>query len=158
METRMDELSPVFERMSQYFSLLSEPMRIRILHAICSQERSVGEIIADTGATQTNVSRHLNAMYRAGVLSRRKQGSFVYYGVADHALTDLCRNVCTHITGELVDSRVNGSAPPPLLAGLMVAAGPSAPDSTKQLRSSDQQHSFRACPAAGCPDVSRESD
>lgn len=154
----MDELSPVFEKMSQYFSLLSEPMRIRILHAICRQERSVGEIIADTGATQTNVSRHLNAMYRAGVLSRRKHGNFVYYGVADHVLTDLCRNVCIHITGGLGDSRVNGSAPPHLLAGLMDAAESSPPDSTKELRSPDQQHRFRACPAAGCPDVSRESD
>ncbi len=154
----MDELSPVFEKMSQYFSLLSEPMRIRILHAICHQERSVGEIIADTGGTQTNVSRHLNAMYRAGVLSRRKQGSFVYYGVADHALTDLCRNVCTRITVGLGDSRVNGSVPPHLTAGLPDAAEPARPGGSKQLGSPDQQHRFRACPAAGCPDVSRESD
>jgi len=97
----MDELSHVFDKVSQYFSLLSEPMRIRILHAICQHERTVNEVVAETGATQTNVSRHLNAMYRAGVLSRRKEGTCVYYGVADRVLTDLCRNVCTHIVAQL---------------------------------------------------------
>jgi DNA-binding transcriptional ArsR family regulator len=103
----MDELSQVFERVSQYFSLLAEPMRIRILHAICQQERPVGEIVAETGATQTNVSRHLNAMYRAGVLSRRKEGTFVYYGVADQVLVDICRNVCVHIASGLDGAELN---------------------------------------------------
>lgn len=109
-EQLMDELSHVFEKVSQYFSLLSEPMRIRILHAICQHERTVNDVVAETGATQTNVSRHLNAMYRAGVLSRRKEGTFVYYGVADHVLTDLCRNVCTHIVAQL-DSQESGGKP-----------------------------------------------
>jgi DNA-binding transcriptional ArsR family regulator len=93
----MDELSPVFEAVSRYFALLAEPMRVRVLHAICQQERTVNEIAAETGATQTNISRHLGMMHRAGVLSRRKDGNFVYYGVADTAITEICRSVCTHI-------------------------------------------------------------
>lgn len=93
----MDDLGRVFETVSRYFSLLSEPMRVRILHAICDGERTVSEIVAETGATQTNVSRHLNTMYRAGVLTRRKESHFTYYGVADLALTEICRTVCVHI-------------------------------------------------------------
>ena len=93
----VDQLGPVFETVSRYFSLLSEPMRVRILHAICRGERTVSEIVAETGATQTNVSRHLNTMYRAGALTRRKHGNFIYYGVADRTLTDICRSVCVHI-------------------------------------------------------------
>lgn len=96
----MDELSHVFEKVSRYFALLAEPMRIRILHAICQGERTVSKVVEDTGATQTNVSRHLNAMYRAGVLSRRKQGPSVFYEVADPVMTDLCRSVCTHVVGK----------------------------------------------------------
>lgn len=95
----VDELGRVFETVSRYFSLLSEPMRVRILHAICDGERTVSEIVAHTGATQTNVSRHLNTMYRAGVLTRRKHAGFTYYGVADLALTEICRTVCVHIAG-----------------------------------------------------------
>lgn len=101
----MDELGHVFETVSRYFSLLSEPMRVRILHAICQQERSVSEIVGETGATQTNISRHLNTMYRAGVLSRRKEGNFIYYGVADQTLTEICRTACVHIAGELERGR-----------------------------------------------------
>lgn len=95
----MDELDPVFTTVSRYFSLLAEPTRVRILHSICQQERSVSEIVALTGATQTNVSRHLGTMHRAGVLSRRKHGQFIYYGIADPALTEICRTVCVHIAG-----------------------------------------------------------
>lgn len=92
-----DELGGVFESVSRYFSLLSEPMRLRILHTICERERSVSEIVHETGANQTNISRHLNFMHRAGVLTRRKDGVFIYYGVADTALTEICRTVCVHI-------------------------------------------------------------
>lgn len=94
----MDELADVFEAVSGYFALLAEPMRVRILHAICQGEKSVSEIVAETGATQTNISRHLNSMYRAGALMRRKEGNFTYYGVRDRALTEICRTVCVHIS------------------------------------------------------------
>jgi len=93
----MDSLGQVFEAVSNYFALLSEPVRLRILHAICREEKSVSQIVAETGATQTNVSRHLNTLYRAGALNRRKEGNFIYYGVRDSALTEICRTVCTHI-------------------------------------------------------------
>jgi len=95
----MDSLGQVFEAVSNYFALLSEPVRLRILHSICREEKSVSQIVAETGATQTNVSRHLNTLYRAGALSRRKDGNFIYYGVRDSALTEICRTVCTHIAG-----------------------------------------------------------
>ncbi len=93
----MDSLSQVFEAVSNYFALLSEPTRLRILHSICREEKSVSQIVAETGATQTNVSRHLNTLYRAGALNRRKDGNFIYYSVRDSALTEICRTVCTHI-------------------------------------------------------------
>ncbi len=106
------DLSQVFERVSQYFSLLAEPMRLRILHSICEQEKTVGEIVEMTGATQTNISRHLSTMYHAGVLSRRKDGNFIYYGVADPALTGICRSVCVHIASKAGDA---GAQAPELL-------------------------------------------
>src|SRR5690606_25349314 len=93
----MDELSTVFETVSRYFALLAEPMRVRVLHSICQREKTVNEIADEIGATQTNISRHLSLMYRAGVLSRRKVGTHVFYGVSDPALTEICRTVCVHI-------------------------------------------------------------
>lgn len=97
----MDEMGEVFEAVARYFSVLSEPARLRILHAICQQEKPVGEIVAETGMSQTNVSRHLNMMYQMGVLKRRREGAQVFYGVSDSTLTELCRSVCVRVSAEL---------------------------------------------------------
>ncbi|MFN5881383.1 MAG: ArsR/SmtB family transcription factor [Burkholderiales bacterium] len=93
----MDELTGVFETVSRYFSILSEPVRVRIVHAICQQERTVNDIVAATHASQTTVSRHLALMYREGVVARRRDGGFVYYTASDDALAEICRTVCVHI-------------------------------------------------------------
>ncbi len=101
-----DELEPVFASVARYFALLAEPTRLKILHAICQAERSVSAIVAATGATQTTVSRHLGMLHRAGVVSRRRERSFVYYHVADPAFVELCRSVCVQIA-----SRIDERAP-----------------------------------------------
>lgn len=61
-----DELDEVFAVVARYFGLLSEPTRLKILHTICQDERSVSAIVAATGVTQTNVSRHLALLHQAG--------------------------------------------------------------------------------------------
>ena len=97
----MNELDPVFQTVASYFAVLSEPTRLKIMHTLCQGERTVSEIIAETGATQTNVSRHLGLMHRHGLLARRKQGTQVHYSVADETMVELCRSVCTRIAGTI---------------------------------------------------------
>lgn len=99
-----DELDEVFAAVAKYFSLLSEPTRLKILHAICSDEQSVSAIVRETGATQTNVSRHLSLLHQAGVVGRRKEGNTVYYRVSDRVFADVCRTVCVAIAGR-IDAR-----------------------------------------------------
>jgi DNA-binding transcriptional ArsR family regulator len=89
---------------AQYFSLLAEPTRLKILHSICQSEQSVSAIVQATGATQTNVSRHLALLHRAGVVARRKEGNAAYYQVADPELVAICRTVCVQIAGR-IDAR-----------------------------------------------------
>lgn len=93
----MQEHEKFFEKVAHYFALLAEPMRVRILHTICHEEKTVQQIVDTLDATQTNVSRHLGLMYRAGVLARRKDGNFVLYRVSDPTLIELCRTVCLHL-------------------------------------------------------------
>ncbi len=92
-----DELGFIFDRAAQYFSLLSEPARLRIIQAVCTEERSVQDVVELTGLPQPNVSRHLSMLYRAGVLSRRREGTFVFYKISDPMITDLCRTVCVKL-------------------------------------------------------------
>jgi DNA-binding transcriptional ArsR family regulator len=91
------ELDRLFETVSGYFGLLAEPTRLKILNAICEDERSVSDIVERVGSSQTNVSRHLNLMYGRGVLKRRREGSTVFYSVSDPNLVSLCRTACVHI-------------------------------------------------------------
>ncbi|MEO8752630.1 MAG: metalloregulator ArsR/SmtB family transcription factor [Casimicrobiaceae bacterium] len=101
-----EELDVVFAVVARYFGLLAEPTRLKILHTICHDEQSVSAIVAATGATQTNVSRHLALMHQAGVVSRRRFGTSVYYRVADPEFVEICRSVCVQIAG-----RIDGQKP-----------------------------------------------
>lgn len=108
----MNELDAVFDAVASYFSIVSEPARLKIVHAICQEEKSVSQIVEELGATQTNVSRHLALMYRSGVVAKRKEGNQVFYRISDPAMLEICRAACIQIAGR-IDERQ------PLRKGLM---------------------------------------
>lgn len=95
----MDDMHEVFESVARYFSVLGEPTRLRILHALCKDEKCVNDIIKVTGLAQANASRHLGLMYQAGMLSRRREGTQIYYKVADPMYAELCRTVSIQLIG-----------------------------------------------------------
>lgn len=103
MADSKNELDEVFDAVASYFSVLSEPTRLKIMHAVCDGEQAVAQIVAATGATQTNVSRHLGLMHRHGVLARRREGNQIYYRVADETMVELCRSVCNRIATTIDD-------------------------------------------------------
>jgi ArsR family transcriptional regulator len=76
------------------FAVLSEPMRLRLLHALFDGERSVNTLVEATGGTQANISRHLQTLADAGLLARRKEGLQVFYSIADPSIFPLCELVC----------------------------------------------------------------
>ena len=96
----------VFESVARYFSVLGEPTRLRILHALCQDEKCVNEIIKVTGLAQANASRHLGLMYQAGMLSRRREGTQIYYKVADPMYVELCRTVSIQLIGRTDNASV----------------------------------------------------
>ncbi len=91
----------VFELAAELFGVLATPMRLRILGALCDKEKSVSQLLQEIDTTQPNLSQHLNLLYRAGVLARRKDGTQVIYRVQSEKTVALCRMVCTQIAAEL---------------------------------------------------------
>ena len=87
------------------FKLLAEPTRIRILDRLRDGEASVQELAAAVGTTQQNVSKHLAALAANGVVSRRKDGNFVYYRVVDDSIWQLCHDVCGSVERRLDELR-----------------------------------------------------
>ncbi|MFP5325525.1 MAG: ArsR/SmtB family transcription factor [Gammaproteobacteria bacterium] len=91
----------VFELAAELFGVLSTPMRLRILSALCDKEKSVSQLLQEIDTTQPNLSQHLNLLYRAGVLAKRKEGTQVIYRVQSERAVTLCRTVCTQIAIEM---------------------------------------------------------
>ncbi len=97
MERNLDEMQAVFERAAEWFGVLSTPQRLRIISALCQGEKNVGQLIEALGVSQPNMSQHLNIMYRAGLVGKRRQGTQVYYHIADESAVVVCRAVCTQV-------------------------------------------------------------
>lgn len=81
------------EGIAALFKVLGEPMRLRILQAVCHGPLSVGEIVAAADSTQANVSKHLALLTAAGILQREKDGQRVLYEVKDQLAVKLCELV-----------------------------------------------------------------
>jgi ArsR family transcriptional regulator len=62
---------------------LADPTRLRILALLRLMELSVGELAQVLGQSQPRVSRHLKILADAGVLERRKEGSWVFLTLAE---------------------------------------------------------------------------
>ena len=89
-----DELEQIAGR----FKMLGEPMRLKILQAVCKEPRTVNDIVAAVGATQANVSKHLALLAAAGILTRKKAGQCVYYGMKDQLTVKMCELVRSQLT------------------------------------------------------------
>ncbi|MCP2731240.1 ArsR/SmtB family transcription factor [Limnofasciculus baicalensis] len=87
----------VVQQVSEYFSILSEPMRLRILNLLREGEKCVQELVEATDTSQANVSKHLKVMLQAGILSRRAEGTSAYYKVEDELIFELCNLVCDRL-------------------------------------------------------------
>ncbi len=99
-ETSVEKVR-VFEMAAELFGVLATPMRLRILSALCDKEKSVSQLLQEIDTTQPNLSQHLNLLYRAGVLAKRKEGTQVIYRVQSEKAVTLCRTVCTQIAIEM---------------------------------------------------------
>jgi len=62
------------------FKALSDPTRLRIVSLLTQGDLCVGELEYVLGVSQTNVSRHLDRLRRAGLVTSRKQAQWVYCG------------------------------------------------------------------------------
>ena len=106
----MDETLEVFEQVAHYFGLLADRTRLRILSCLCAEERPVHEVVEKIGLTQANVSRHLNILFRAGVVNRRREGNSVFYRVVDPNFVDICRTVSITVASRDLGDQMGVSA------------------------------------------------
>jgi len=91
----------VFDSVAELFSVLSTPIRLRIISSVCHGEKNVSELLAEIETTQSNMSQHLSMLYRSGVLAKRREGTQMYYRLQSERVAALCRAVCVQVAIEL---------------------------------------------------------
>ena len=94
------EPDQVFELAAEVFRVMSAPMRLKIISSLCQGEKNVSELLTEIKTTQPNMSQHLNTLYHAGVLGKRREGVQIHYRIIDERVANLCRAVCTQIAIE----------------------------------------------------------
>lgn len=98
-----DESEQVFSSAAELFALLSTPIRLRLISALCNGEKNVTQLLSEIDATQPNMSQHLATLYRAGILGKRREGTQIFYRLQSQRAATLCRAVCTQIATEIDD-------------------------------------------------------
>src|SRR5574338_569905 len=75
---------------AERFAALAEPMRLRLLNALRGGEMNVGDLAEESGASPANASKHLQLLLQQGFVERRKEGTTIWYRIADPAVFELC--------------------------------------------------------------------
>ena len=91
----------VLELIAARFKVLAEPARLQILQSLRTGERTVTDLVDETGLGQANLSKHLQQLHSVGFLRRRKEGLFVYYALADKSVLRLCNLMCGRLEAEM---------------------------------------------------------
>lgn len=73
----------VLDRAAVVIKCLGHPLRLRLLECLEAGEKTVSELQAYSGATQTAVSQQLGVLKARGVVDFRKKGTFVYYRIVE---------------------------------------------------------------------------
>jgi len=84
----------MLDLVARRFRTLGEPYRLRILQVLEAGEQSVGELVGALDGNQPNISKHLQVLFDAGLISRRREGTSIFYSISDPMVFKLCALVC----------------------------------------------------------------
>lgn len=90
----------LLELVADRFKVLAEPVRLRILNVLRGGELTVSEMVEKTGLGQANLSKHLQLLHAHGFVTRRKDGLYVFYALADRDVFRLCDIMCGRLGAE----------------------------------------------------------
>ena len=89
--TITDEL---VEEVAMVLKALSTPLRLRMVCELCTQPRTVSEIIEIVGVRQTLVSQQLATLRELGIIDKRRDGTKMIYRIADENAIKIVSSLC----------------------------------------------------------------
>ena len=86
-----------FNRLAEFFKILGDTTRTRILYALDQNEMCVCDIANVLGMTKSSISHQLALLRRSGIVKCRKEGKEVYYTLDDEHVKELFEVGMEHI-------------------------------------------------------------
>jgi DNA-binding transcriptional ArsR family regulator len=94
-----DTIVAVAERLKA----LAEPARLSVLNELRGGPLNVSDLAEATGLHQANLSKHLQLLHTHGFVSRRRDGLFTIYEIADPSVFELCDIICGQLKRQAED-------------------------------------------------------
>lgn len=82
---------------------LNDPTRLRSLHALRDGELCLCQLVELFGLAPSTVSKHLNVLYEAGLIDRRREGRWVYFKLAGRDSSPAVKRAIRWVTDCLGD-------------------------------------------------------
>jgi DNA-binding transcriptional ArsR family regulator len=86
------------ENLGEFFKVLTDPTRLKILYALGSGELCVFDLSVSVGARVSSVSHHLAALKRVRLVKARRDGRVIYYSLDDDHVNTIIKYAREHLT------------------------------------------------------------
>lgn len=80
----------LFQHQASICKTLADTKRLMILHELRDSEASVGQLVSSLGLPQSNVSQHLAILRERGIVTTRREGTTIYYKLANPKIGEAC--------------------------------------------------------------------
>jgi ArsR family transcriptional regulator len=80
----------LFKHQAAICKTLADPKRLMILHELRDEEKSVSQMVSALGLPQANVSQHLAILRERGIVTTRRDGTTIYYKLANLKIGQAC--------------------------------------------------------------------
>lgn len=98
------QTNPHLQIEAKFFKGLADKSRLSILETLLSEEKTVADIVKETGLSQPNVSAHLACLLECGLVQKERSGQFMIYSVSSEEVPEifsLMRNIVSAHSEEL---------------------------------------------------------
>lgn len=94
-----DQILPIdqAQAMAEFFGLLGDPNRLRLLSVLAIEEQCVGDLAQVLGMSESAVSHQLRILRNLRLVSPRRQGRHMVYRLLDHHVLTLYQAVAEHL-------------------------------------------------------------
>ena len=87
----------VLEALGEFFKVLTDPTRLKILYALGIGELCVFDLSVSAGASVSSVSHHLAALKRVRLVKGRRDGRIIYYSLDDDHVKSIIKYAREHL-------------------------------------------------------------